>query len=163
MILDDPTILIYRNIIKNNSNSSPPKSVTRAQGCGICGNRGTWFPGTFFLPGTFLRISLKESGKLCFTAQEVPGKVWKLITHFLSGTFYEKLKSAWKSKEVKDLFLPGNCSIVMKRCLGKCRSKGHFLPGTFYEQMKSAWKSTEVKDLIWEPHFTKKCVYLGIA
>ena len=23
------------------------------QGCGICGNRGTWFPGTFFLPGTF--------------------------------------------------------------------------------------------------------------
>ena len=66
-------------------------------------------------------------------------------------------------EEVKHLFLPGNCSIVMKRRLGKCRSKGHFLPGTFYEQMKSAWKSTEVKDLIGEPHVTKKCVYLGIA
>ena len=30
MIYDDLTILIYRIIIKNNSNSSPPKSVTRA-------------------------------------------------------------------------------------------------------------------------------------
>merc|ERR1719362_1544843 len=30
MIYDDPTILIYRNIIKNNSNPSAFKSVTRA-------------------------------------------------------------------------------------------------------------------------------------
>ena len=27
------------------------------QGCGICGNRGTWFPGTFFFARHFLRIS----------------------------------------------------------------------------------------------------------
>merc|ERR1719180_239700 len=30
MIYDDLTIMMYRNIIKNNSNQSPPKSVTRA-------------------------------------------------------------------------------------------------------------------------------------
>ena len=28
-------------------------NVCDGQGCGICGNRGTWFPGTFLLPGTF--------------------------------------------------------------------------------------------------------------
>ena len=50
------------------------------QGCGICGNRGTWFPGTFFLP----------------------------------GTFYEQMKSAWKSTEVKDLIGEPH---VTKKCV----------------------------------------------
>ena len=33
--------------------SQEGKEESETQGCGICGNRGTWFPGTFFLPGTF--------------------------------------------------------------------------------------------------------------
>ena len=65
-------------------------------------------------------------GKLCETAEEVPGKVWRKRTHFLPGTCYEKMKSAWGSAGVKDIFWPD----------------------TFYDKMKSACKSTEVKDLI---------------
>ena len=41
---------------------------------------------------------------------------------FLPGNYYEKMKSAWKKLEVKDLILPGTC----------------------YEKMISAWDSAGV-------------------
>ena len=30
-------------------------------------------------------------GKFCETAEELPGKLWKYITHVLPGTYYEKI------------------------------------------------------------------------
>ena len=52
----------------------------------------------------------------------------------MPGTYYEKMKSAWKKLEVKDLILPGTCYEKMKSAwgLGKCGSKGTFFGQTLF-------------------------------
>ena len=76
---------------------------------------GTGEPGSqglFFFARHFLHKNKKCLVNLCYTAKEVPEKHG---THFLPGTCYEKMKSAWKNTEVKDLILPCTCS---EKCLG---------------------------------------------
>ena len=70
--------------------------------------------------------------------EKVSGKAYITKGHFSARNFYEKMKSAWISAEVKDTILAG----------------------TFCEKMKSAWKGVEVKDTFLLETFIKneKCL-----
>ena len=71
----------------------------------------------------------------------VPGKAYISKGHFFARNFYEKMKSAWKSAEVKDTILAGTFCEKMKSAWKGAEVKDTFLLETFIKKMKSAWKS----------------------
>ena len=86
----------------------------------------------------------------------VPGKAYISKRHFFARNFYEKMKSAFKSAEVKDTILAGTFCEKMKSAWKGAEVKDTFLPGTVYDELKSAWKGAEVKDTFFAGNLYEK-------
>jgi len=109
---------------------------------------GNLVPRHFFFARHFL--CKKEKCLVNFVKQQKKclEKCGSKGTHVLPGNYYEKMKSAWKKLEVKDLILPGTCYEKMISAWDSAGVKDIFWPDTIYDKMKSACKNTEVKDII---------------
>ena len=60
------------------------------------------------------------------------GKSAEVKDTFLPGTFCDKMKSAWNGAEIKDTFLLGTfIKKKYEKCLEKCGDKGRFFARDF--------------------------------
>ena len=71
MIYDDPTILIYKNIIKNNTNPSAFKSVTRAPKIGT----SSPIPDTMMIYDHSNPLLTHHSNQLLTHSLKIPAKI----------------------------------------------------------------------------------------
>ena len=85
-------------------------------GTGEPGSQALFFARHFLCKKEKCPVNFVKQQKKCLEKCGSKG------THVLPGNYYEKMKSAWKKLEVKDLILPGSC----------------------YEKMISAWDSAGV-------------------